>query len=106
MSQPNQPKVVTVTCSGSDCTVSPGALTMSIHQDVTFCNNTSAGIAVMMSDERMFSEHQFKVDSGDEVTKRLEDIDDGDYPYAVYCDVINDFAHASSMPKIVVRRQL
>jgi len=56
-----------------------------------------------MSDETVLDDNQLKIEAGQKESTVVQDVPSGEYPYAVFCREIDDFAHASSMPIIIVR---
>lgn len=101
---------VEVKADGDACWVDPGELDVRSHQKVLFKNETGGDIWISFSEESLFldstgtpkSKTYLAVSSGEELT--VNKIPRGVYPYAVYCAIGNDFATASSMPIIIVRR--
>ncbi len=95
---------ITIATDSTGCTVSPGTLEVNTGDDITIINQTDDSASVLVANEKLFKEHKFTIDSGSDKLLTVESVSAGDYPYAVFCRQIDDFAHASSMPIIVVRR--
>jgi len=87
------------------CKVEPRESFVRIGDAVSFSNQTAASVSVLISKENMFSVHRFRIGAREEQRMIVEEsIEPGEYPYAVFCREIDDFAHASSMPIIIIRR--
>ena len=71
--------------------------------NVVFQNMTAGSISILIAEERMFKNYKFGVDPNEEVSISTESGVLGETLFAVFCREIDDFAQASSMPKIIVR---
>ena len=100
----NQNKTVTINTDGTVCTVSKRVLVVKIDDVITIKNSTAKSIQILVSEEKLFKGYKFKIKAGKDETLTVQDVADNDYPYAVFCREIDDFAQASSMPIIAVRR--
>ncbi len=100
----SQNKIATIDTDGTVCRVSDRVLEVKIDDVVTIKNTTAGSISILISEEKLFKEYKFKIDAGEDATLTVQDVADGDYLYAVFCREIDDFAQASSMPIIAVRR--
>ena len=96
-------KIVTIKCDGTTCTVSPRETDVDAGDNVVFQNMTGDSIAILIAEEKMFKDYNFGVDPGEEVSMAAQSVESGESLYAVFCREIDDFAQASSMPKIIVR---
>jgi len=70
---------------------------------VIFRNTTAESISILIAEEKLFKDYKFVVDAHEEVSMAVQDLPSGESLYAVFCREIDDFAQASSMPKIIVR---
>ena len=100
----SQSKTATIDTDGTVCRVSDRVLEVKIDDVVTIKNATADSISILISEEKLFEEYKFKIDAGKDATLTVRDVAVGDYLYAVFCREIDDFAQASSMPIIAVRR--
>jgi uncharacterized protein YlzI (FlbEa/FlbD family) len=107
---------VTIKMYGNSCKVEPGEFIVEsggeeIVNKINFYNETSGLVKLL------FSEVCLHLDPADKVNPSTVDIEQGEikgipirkvqrgiYPYAVYCECCNDFATASSMPIIIIRK--
>lgn len=96
-------KIVTITRDGAACKVAPRALEVNPGDTVTFHNVTGKSVSLLMSDETVFEEYRLKIEPKLKASTVVRDVPSGEYPYAVFCREIDDFAQASSMPIIIVR---
>jgi len=96
-------KTVTIIKDKAACKVAPRALEAHPGDSVTFHNVTGKSVSMLMSDETVLDDNQLKIEAGQKESTVVQDVPSGEYPYAVFCREIDDFAHASSMPIIIVR---
>lgn len=95
---------VYIECDGTSCRVRPGEIDVEDQNRVWFHNKTTGIVSVVFSEESLFAMSKIKIDSGKEKNLSVQKVQRGIYPFAVYCEAIGDFATASSMPIIIVRR--
>jgi len=96
-------KIVTITRDGAACKVAPRALEVNPGDNVTFHNVTGKSVSLLMSDEMVFEKYRLKIESKQKESTVVRNVPSGEYPYAIFCRDIDDFAQASSMPIIIVR---
>lgn len=95
-------KIVTVKCDGTKCTVSPRETVVDAGNNVVFQNMTADSISILIAEEKFFKSYKFDVDPDDEVSMPVESSAKGETLFAVFCREVDDFAQASSMPKIII----
>ena len=95
---------VYIKCDGTSCRVDPGEIDVEDQNKVSFHNETVGIVAIVFSEEKLFPEPKTKIDPGKDKNLSVQKVQRGIYPFAVYCEAISDFASASSMPIIIVRR--
>jgi len=69
---------------------------------VTFTNETEGLIKIHVSSETLFETDRFDVLPGEDKDMIVMDGTPDRYPFAVFCIDVNDYAHGSSMPIIIV----
>lgn len=93
---------IAVIKEGSSCKITPGDVLARRIDAISFNNMTDGKITVMFPDDNLFGKPVFSIDS-----RRAEQIPVRNnaelkvYTYTVYCDSIQDFAHAS-IPRIII----
>jgi len=97
---------VNIECDGTACRVIPGAIDVENQNNVKFHNKTAGRISILFSEECLFSAENVKmqIDAGKAAGVKVQKVQRGIYPFAVYCETINDFATGSSMPIIIIKR--
>jgi hypothetical protein len=95
---------VVVEYDGTACRVNPGELDVASQNKVRIHNQTGGKIHVSFSEETLFPVSKTAVEPDKHTDLIANKVQRGIYPYAVYCEVTQDFATASSMPIIIVRR--
>ncbi len=99
----SQDRMVTIERDGDLCTVKPGVLVVCPNDNIIFQNQTADSISILFSEEEISEKYRFAVDSKANTPMPIQSVRTCVYPYAVFCREIDDFAQASSMPKIIVR---
>ncbi len=95
---------VYIECDETSCRVRPGEIDVVDQNKVRFHNKTTGIVAIVFSEESLFAVSNTKIDPDKDKDLTVQKVQRGIYPYAVYCEAISDFASASSMPIIIVRR--
>ena len=96
--------VVSIEYDGTLCRVIPGEIDLAPDDEVTFRNQTEGAISLMFSEDILFPDARIKIEPGKEVGMIAQKVQRGMYTYAVYCECCQDFAVASSMPIIIIRK--
>jgi hypothetical protein len=104
MEASNKTLDVYIECDGTSCQVRPGEIDVVYQNKVSFHNKTEGTVAIVFSEEKLFPEPKTKIGRGETKDLNVQKVLRGIYPFAVYCEAINDFASASSMPIIIVRK--
>ena len=98
-------RVAKIETDGDSCKVTR-EVCAKVKEDVTFKNMTKSSVTILFPDESLFGVERLPLRPGEDKPKQVVAPEPTDtphvYPYAVYCDSITDFAHASSMPIIIV----
>jgi hypothetical protein len=102
-SDPNILEVV-IEYDGTACRVVPGEMDVAEQNKVRFRNQTSGKVFLSFSEESLFPTSKTSLDPEQHTDLIANKVQRGIYPYAVFCEVTSDFATASSMPIIIVRR--
>ena len=100
----NQNKTVTIYTDGTVCRVSDRVLEVEIDDVITVKNATADSVSILISEEKLFKDYRFDIDAGGDSVMTVGDVAAGEYLYAIFCREIDNFAQASSMPIIAVRR--
>jgi hypothetical protein len=95
---------IVIEYDGTACRVDPGELDVEDQKKVRIHNKTKGKVSVSFSEETLFPVSKTHIDPEKHTDLIAKKVQRGIYPYAVYCEVTNDFATASSMPIIIVRR--
>lgn len=95
---------VNIECDGTACRVIPGAIDVENQNNVKFHNLTAGGVSLLFSEECLFPVAKMKIDAGKAAGVQVQKVQRGIYPFAVYCETIDDFATGSSMPIIIIKR--
>jgi hypothetical protein len=95
---------VNIEFDGTSCQVLPGEIDVVDQNKVRFHNKTTGIVAIVFSEETLFPVSKTKIDPDEVKDLIVQKVQRGIYPYAVYCEATNDFASASSMPIIIIRR--
>lgn len=95
---------VCIEYDGAVCRVVPGEIDVEDQNKVRFHNKTPGVAAIVFSEESLFPVSKTKIDPGKHTDLIVKKVLRGIYPFAIYCEATSDFATASSMPIIIVRR--
>ena len=99
------PRDVHIDCDQGSCTVREGEIDIKPGDKVKFHNPTEGFVSIVFSEELLFlPDSKIKIEKGKDRTVTAQKVQRGIYPYAVYCECIQDFATASSMPIIIIKR--
>jgi|GEM_PF-2459977 len=98
-------RVAKIETEGDSCKVTR-EVCAKVNEEVTFENLTESSVTILFPDEGLFKIERLPLGPGEGKSQPVLAPEPTDrphvYPYAVYCDSIKDFAHASSMPIIIV----
>jgi hypothetical protein len=84
--------------------VEPGVIEVADKDKVWFHNDTNETVAIVFSEQSLMSKPKDKIEGKKKKDLDVKKVLRGIYPYAVYCEETRDFATASSMPIIIVKR--
>jgi len=101
----NKTADVSIERDGDLCRVRPGETEVGVGDEIRFQNLTDKAVTILFSEEKLFQQGKIKITSGKNMEMAVQQMELGRYPYAVYCECINDFALASSMPIIIIVRK-
>ncbi len=99
-------ELVTIAPDGEIIKVTPGEIDISAGDKVNFINKTDGLVTLMFSEDLLFPvpDEEKKIKAGDNRLLKAEKVQRGIYTYAVFCACNNEFAIASSMPIIIIRK--
>ncbi len=95
---------VYIKCDGEKCFVDPGDIDVEDQKKIRLHNKTGGRVAVVFSEKSLLPDSQFKIENDKHKDLGVNKVLRGIYPFAVYCEITGNFATASSMPIIIVRR--
>lgn len=81
--------------------VFPGHQNASVGDKVIW-KMRNTGATFYFPSNKLFGEKEYKVERGDELSLEVQEVDDGEYPYAILTDN-NDFAEGGSFPRMIIR---
>ena len=88
----------------SECRVVPGEVNAKASDSITFTNITGGDIKMNFPNDTLWSASPAAtLTTGSSTTGTLADSVCGFFPFAIYCEIIEDYAEGNSHPAFIVR---
>ncbi len=88
-----------------ECVVEPMEITAHVGDMMTFENLTGDRVIVFFPNQEIFGQLTYIINSEGKTTLTVGAVNDGTYPFDVYCDRTDSFLKRAARPRIIVVRQ-